>query len=163
MGHGVATTASILAAMSLANAGELTGELDVWGRWYTPDHNSIIEISDCGDGTPCGIVTWVDQHDGMVDDTRNPDPTLQGQPMVGVKLLHGFKAEKHRWASGAIYNPENGKTYRARIALTPENTLAVSGCLGPICKKLFWERAEKGTVAAVSTDFSSEVEPTSLN
>lgn len=152
-------TATLLSSVASASA----GQLDVWGRWYTPDHASMVEISDCGDGTPCGVVLWVDEHDGMTVDANNPNPNLQGRPMIGVKLLHSFEPKSHRWGSGAIYNPENGRTYRARMALESENTLAVSGCLGPICKKLLWERADTDVASATQPATTGEAELASLD
>ncbi|NNU16656.1 DUF2147 domain-containing protein [Parvularcula sp. ZS-1/3] len=138
--------------LGLAAPACLAADLDVDGRWYTPDRESIVEIRDCGDGTPCGTVAWVDgDHGGMIADTHNRDHDLRGRPMVGVTLLHGFEREAEGWQAGRIYNPEDGRFYRARIRLLSDNALAVSGCLGPICKKLIWERADQ----EISTNASS--------
>ncbi|GGY54627.1 DUF2147 domain-containing protein [Parvularcula lutaonensis] len=136
----------IAAALLLSGGAATTASsLDVDGLWYTPDRNSIIEIRDCGDGTPCGVVAWVDPgHGGMTWDENNPNEHLRGRHMVGVTLLHGFERRDDVWRSGAIYNPKDGRTYRAKIQRLSDDALAVSGCLGPVCKKLVWERAEGG-------------------
>lgn len=134
----------IAAAILLSGGATATvNSLDVHGLWYTPDRNSIVAIGDCGDGTPCGTVAWVDpEHGGMSHDEHNPDDDLRGREMVGITLLHSFEEQQGSWRSGAIYNPKDGRTYRAKIELLSEDALAVSGCLGPVCKKLIWERAE---------------------
>lgn len=152
-------SALIVASFGLAHA----DEHDVWGLWYTPDRMSIIEISDCGDGSPCGVVTWVNTEHGMTVDSENRDHDLRGRPMIGVTLLHGFEKAAHRWGSGAIYNPENGRTYRARLELESNDLLAVSGCLGPICKKLHWERAEELPSLAEAAHQTSAAGTSSLN
>ncbi|MBB4658686.1 DUF2147 domain-containing protein [Parvularcula dongshanensis] len=125
-----------------AGAEAVAGPHTVWGYWYTPDHDSLVRIKDCGDGTPCGIVTWVDPVRGKVTvDEHNKDEALRGRPIEGITLLHGFEAGSEDWRGGAIYHPGNGNTYRARIRRVDEDTLEVKGCLGPICKGQLWDRA----------------------
>lgn len=144
-----------LAATWLAAAGMLAaaeaGEpdpADVWGLWYTPDRDSLISIEDCGDGTPCGTVTWVDPVRAEVTvDENNPDEELRGRPMTGVTLLSGFEEGERGWEGGAIYHPGQGKTYRARVRRIDEGALKVSGCVGPICKGMTWHRAEERLAA----------------
>ena len=83
--------------------------------------------------------------------------------MVGVTLLHGFERGAERWHAGAIYNPKDGRTYRARMELVSQDTLAVSGCLGPICKTLLWQRAKDEAQDASVTASNSEAELASLD
>ena len=127
----------------------MSGELDVGGYWMTPDHTSVVHIRECGDGTPCGVVVAVDaERGGMTADHHNRDEDLRGRPMVGITLLHGFENDGTTWRSGQIYNPKDGRSYRARMELLSDDALAVSGCLGPICKTLVWERADAQAAAA---------------
>lgn len=44
-----------------------------------------------------------------------------------------------RFKGGKIWDPGADKTYRSKVALVG-NTLKVSGCLGPICRKKTWTR-----------------------
>ncbi|MCQ8186536.1 DUF2147 domain-containing protein [Parvularcula maris] len=129
----------------------MAGDLDVWGHWYTPDGASIITIEDCGDGTPCGRVAWVDaEQGGMTEDVHNHDKDLRGRAMLGITLLSGFEERRDRWRRGSIYNPKDGRTYRARLRLLSQNVLGVSGCLGPVCKELTWERAPESQAAGTA-------------
>jgi uncharacterized protein (DUF2147 family) len=142
-------TAVLFAAAGLLPGAAAAGDLDVWGHWYTPDGASIIAIEDCGDGTPCGRVAWVDaQGGGMTSDTNNRDADLRGRAMLGVTLLSGFEERHDRWRRGSIYNPQDGKTYRARLRRLSGDLLGVSGCLGPVCKELVWERAPAAQAAS---------------
>ena len=127
-------------------------DLDVAGDWYTGDRSSIITIDDCGNGTPCGVVRWLDLEVAPeAFDTNNRDASLRQRPIVGMSLLSGFQTNKDGcWRRGNIYNPEDGRTYRARIELISNDALSVSGCLGPVCKTLIWHRASESDQTLVS-------------
>ena len=135
-------------ALGTAQAGD-PASTDVWGLWYTPDRDSLVLIEDCGDGTPCGTVQWIDPVRGEVThDEHNPDEALRGRPMEGVTLLSGFAPGERGWKDGAIYHPGQGKTYRAKVRRLSEEALKVSGCVGPICKGMTWHRAEAQLAAS---------------
>lgn len=117
--------------------------LEVTGRWYTPDERSIIEIYDCGDGSPCGRVDWIAPlEDNLFTDDHNEDPELRGRPLEGVILLQGFRQGKSNWTNGTIYNPENGHTYRSKLRRRDDGSLEVQGCMGPFCKGMRWKEAQ---------------------
>ena len=130
-----AFTASLLAVPAQAS------DMNVMGLWLTADGAAHVDIADCGDGTPCGTVVWVDpaQGGGGYDD-NNPDPELNGQSIVGSKMLWGFKAKNEKWGSGKIYDARDGKTYKSKLKLTEDGRLEVKGCVGPFCKTLEWSR-----------------------
>ncbi|MCF6220750.1 MAG: DUF2147 domain-containing protein [Robiginitomaculum sp.] len=92
-------------------------------------------------GTPCGTIVWVDPAQaGSGTDNNNPDPELNGQSIVGSKMIWGFRAKKDKWSSGKIYDARDGKTYKSKLKLTEDGRLEVKGCVGPFCKKLVWSR-----------------------
>lgn len=134
---------SALMALGLSfNYESFAADLDVDGTWITPARTGIVELKDCGDGTPCGTLIWVlPFEDGSIPlDDKNPDPELAKKSMIGVQLLKDFKPGKGKWKSGRIYNPEDGKSYRSVLELTSENILKVKGCVGPICQTQIWHR-----------------------
>lgn len=114
---------------------------DVYGRWLTGD--ATVEISDCGDGTPCGYIIKVDaqrsQSDPLLDE-HNPEKSQQSNTLVGTRILHGFISKKGRWRHGRIYNPANGKSYSSRLKLETPTKMVVKGCIGPFCQKQIWVR-----------------------
>lgn len=133
---------AILAAGLIVPGAVDAEEIDCAGRWYTEDQKSIVEIFDCGDGTPCGRVAWIDpDQDNIFVDNRNRDPELRGRPLEGAIILQGFEADDAGWNGGKIYNPENGKSYFAKMHLEDDGSLTVKGCVGPICKGLHWTEA----------------------
>jgi len=118
---------------------------NVGGVWLTEAKNGHVEIADCGDGTPCGHLIWVELNpDGSVpNDANNPDDDLSSQSLIGVKMLHSFKLKGERWRRGKIYNPSDGKTYGSSLKRLDADRLQVKGCVGPICKKQVWTRVEQ--------------------
>ena len=138
----------LMAGLAMLGAAGGTGDgRDVFGAWYTPDRDSVIAIADCGDGTPCGTVTWLDAERAQVTiDEHNADAGLRGRPILGITLLSGFETGRQGWRGGEIYHPGNGNTYRAKVRRLDAETLEVKGCVGPICKAQRWSRAPE-TVA----------------
>lgn len=135
--HSLIILAVLLGDMSASQEADLGCK----GKWYTEDQRSIVEIHDCGDGTLCGRVVWIDpDKNNIFIDDRNKDPELRGRPMIGATILKGYERKEHIWTGGEIYNPENGKTYASKMMLEEDGSLLVKGCVGPICKRLKWTR-----------------------
>ncbi len=122
---------------------------DVYGVWLTEATTAKVEISDCGDGTPCGDVVWLDPdalEPGLTPatavDRNNSDPDLRGQPVIGLTMLADFEKKRRDWRGGTIYDPESGKTYGSRIKRLENGDLQVKGCIGPICQTQVWTPAD---------------------
>ena len=127
---------------------------DVMGLWKTESGTATVRIADCSPdyadgtmvGTPCGIIETANIPDSAPGtDENNPDPDLRDQPIIGLTMLDGFEAAKNgAWKRGRIYNPEDGKSYKSRIALSKDdpNILEVKGCGGPFCQTQRWARVE---------------------
>jgi len=61
---------------------------------------------------------------------RLPDPSLRSRPIIGLQIMHGFKYHGDgKWEEGKVYNPQNGKTYSARIKLK-DGKLEMRGYIG---------------------------------
>ena len=111
------------------------------GIWNTPDNDAKIEIYRCG-SEYCGRISYLevttyppDDKGGMAGlpmvDRYNPKPELRHRPLVGLTFLEGFHyLGEDTWDSGRIYNPENGKTYKARISLAGKDRLMLRGYWG---------------------------------
>ena len=139
----------LLLVLSFAFASE---EDDVLGKWITPEKDCKIEIFKCSDNY-CGKIVWLREPDyppddkgGMagspVVDRENPDPDLRARPLVGLQLLKGLTyAGKSTWEKGAIYNPDNGKTYRCKMILSSPGRLEVRGFIG-----IYWAGPPSGPV-----------------
>jgi len=114
---------------------------EVYGLWMSEAKDGHIEVSDCGDGTPCGRLVWIDPHkaDTLLD-ARNKNKDLRSRALIGVPIIWDFERSKKGWKSGKIYNPEDGKTFSARVKRQDIDHLQVKGCLGVICITNIWTR-----------------------
>jgi len=119
---------------------------DPSGTWLTEGGKSQIRLAHCGEAL-CGRIQWLKEPSDPTGkpkrDIRNPDPGKRARPIIGVDILMGMKPGEtaDQWA-GDIYNPEDGKTYQARLTLQDARTLQVKGCVlgGLICKSQAWSR-----------------------
>jgi len=117
---------------------------DVFGIWKVASGSALVEIKDCGDGTPCGNLVHINSPDAeTVLDDMNPDPDLAKKPLLGSRMLWGFDAKKNKWSGGRIYDAESGKDYKSKIQLQDDGTLKVKGCVGPFCQSQIWTKAER--------------------
>jgi uncharacterized protein (DUF2147 family) len=113
------------------------------GMWLTEAGDkggrARVEISRQGDGYS-GRIVWLEEPDFAAGEKRagqpkvdleNPDAKLQERPILGLEILHGFTfSGDGEWGGGTIYDPANGKTYKARIRLETADTLDVRGYVG---------------------------------
>ncbi|MBL4869860.1 MAG: DUF2147 domain-containing protein [Robiginitomaculum sp.] len=117
---------------------------DLEGRWRTVRHGALVEITDCGNGTPCATLFWANPTllgDVKYDD-RNRNKDLRNRPLIGVPIFWGFTPSKNGWGRGRLYNPDDGKTFRAFLRPLSATELRVTGCLGPFCRSQTWLRID---------------------
>lgn len=113
-----------LAALSLtpAFAGDATGV------WLRDTGASKVKIAPCG-GALCGNIVW------LKDPANSP-------AKIGERIFFDMKPDGDNYWAGSAYNPEDGKTYTGKMALSG-NTLTTKGCVlgGIICKSVSWSRS----------------------
>ena len=133
---------SCLVYLALAIGASAQGINDLTGTWRTVRHGALVTITDCGNGSPCGGLEQVSTAitNGHTTDIRNPNATLRTRPLIGVPILWGFASGTEGWRNGHLYNPDDGKTFRAYLRLLSPNELRVTGCLGPFCRSQIWTR-----------------------
>lgn len=67
------------------------------------------------------------------------------QPIVGMVILTGLQAQKNKWDSGKILDPENGKSYSCSVKVNDNGKkLNVHGYIGiPLLgRSQTWERVD---------------------
>lgn len=136
------TRASILAAVAVF-AIALPAHADPAGMWTTS--KAKVRVSDCGGGLCATVVSLKEPNDEAGNqkvDRNNADKGKRERPIVGISILSGMKPDGDKW-SGQIYNPEDGKTYKATMT-EQGGELKVQGCAlaGLICKTQVWKRGE---------------------
>ncbi len=113
-----------------------------FGHWSTPSKHGVVDVAPCGAGV-CGHLVSSDaiRADAEARDVHNADAAQRGRPLKGVSMLAGFTRGDNAWTGGTIYNPEDGRTYKATITMADANTLNLKGCIvWPACKTQEWHR-----------------------
>jgi uncharacterized protein (DUF2147 family) len=123
------------------------------GRWVTPGVGSIVELAFCdaagAPGTLCGRIVWIwnalDDSGSPRRDRENPDSRLRERPLAGMEILQGFRESSAGvWAGGAVYNPDDGRTYSGSVRLRADGTMALEGCaLRVFCQTQIWRRPDE--------------------
>ena len=133
----------LIAVVLLASpAAALGADADaIVGLWDTQDKDAKIEIFKCALAY-CGRIAQLeepsyspDDKGGMAGlprvDRYNPDPGLRKRPLLGLRFMEGFRyMGGNTWDGGRIYNPENGKFYKAKISLRDGRRLMLRGYWG---------------------------------
>jgi uncharacterized protein (DUF2147 family) len=107
------------------------------GRWLTIDDNdgkprSLVVIEE-KQGELSGRIEQIFPRPG--DPEQNVCEKCEGarknQPVVGMIFLWGLRKQGDEYSGGEILDPDNGKTYRAKLQLSPDGKqLSVRGYIG---------------------------------
>ena len=115
----------------------------VVGLWRTAQDEGLIRIEACG-AAICGRIADPAPAGGgpIQTDAKNPNPALRDRPIEGLVILKLKPIGPGRWGEGSIYNPDDGRSYKASASLAPGGHLRVKGCLVvPLCRTQTWTRA----------------------
>ena len=113
---------------------------EVFDTFSTPGDASHIQISDCGDGTPCGTVIWINPETLPPGETQTTARGQNGELVLGQTILKEFSRKSKDWRGGTVYDPENDKRYAARLKRMTNGNLQLKGCVGPICQTQVWKK-----------------------
>lgn len=74
-------------------------------------------------------------------DRLNPDPSLRGRRIVGIRIFGNGQPARDGWV-GTLYNPLDGKTYTGKMRVKSPGELELSGCVlaGLLCQSQVWTR-----------------------
>jgi uncharacterized protein (DUF2147 family) len=120
------------------------------GLWKTIDDDgktakSLVRISEAG-GVLTGKVEKI--FDATKQDSKcdQCSDERKDKPVLGMTILRNLKPDsedKESWTGGEILDPNNGKTYRARLKpLDGGKQLQMRGYLGPFYRTQVWQRVE---------------------
>ena len=113
----------------------------VEGLWVTPGYGSVVRVTREGDALEAVVVwLWRDAIDGRRTlDENNPAESRRERPLLGLSLFRNVDRDGDGWR-GRIYNPEDGRRYRATLTQRSANLLRLRGCWGPFCRTQWWRR-----------------------
>lgn len=129
-----AVLASLLFTFTLAGP----ALADPQGIWAMSNGTVTVKIDDCG-GNLCAQIVDLKEPISKIDgkpkvDRENPDPAKRQRPLIGLSILIGMKPAGDNLWKGAIYNPDDGKTYSATVRYDG-SSMKVKGCVaGVFCK-----------------------------
>jgi uncharacterized protein (DUF2147 family) len=115
------------------------------GIWSMSNGKVTVRISDCGSNL-CAKIVGLKEPISKIDgkpkvDRENPDPGLRKRPLIGLSILINMKPNGDGMWKGAIYNPDDGKTYSATVN-HQGNSMKVKGCVASVfCKTNTFVRA----------------------
>lgn len=153
----LAAALCLLVVAAAGSAAPRTGADAILGTWLTEagDRGGRAYVAiDRGEGGYVGRIVRLeepgfppgDPEAGQPKtDRENPDPALRDRPIRGLKILSGFAwAGGAKWTGGTIYDPANGKTYKAQITAKGSDELAIRGYVGiPLFgRTTTWTRVE---------------------
>ena len=122
---------SVMAAVAvLASAGAAWAD-PAEGTWKTQVDDgayAYVEVATCG-AALCGTIAQT------FNDAGEYQSKNLGKKLVWDMMPAGGGVYKQ----GKVWQPSTDKTFRSKMALSGD-TLKVSGCVGPICKKQTWTR-----------------------
>ncbi len=132
------------AAITLAACATQATASEATGIWAMLNGKVTVKVTDCGNKL-CAAIVALKQPISKIDgkpkvDRENPDPDLRGRPLIGLSILIGMKSDGEGKWTGAIYNPDDGRTYSSTVKLDGDS-LKVKGCvIGFLCKTNVFQR-----------------------
>lgn len=135
--------ASLVLVASLGVTGALAGAATVRGYWIGPS-GSVIQIAECEMGL-CVRIVALPAGPHPSSDVHNPDPSLRGRSLCGLRIGEGFIERGARRAEGGrLYDPRNGRTYRAAMK-AEDDRLELRGFIGLriFGRTEIWRRAHR--------------------
>ncbi len=122
-----------LLLLATVTAGAAVNPDAVLGVWKNSSGKGHIQIYKQGQKY-YGKILWLrdakDANGKPRVDRKNDDPAKRNQPLIGLVMMRDFTFEDGEWTGGHIYNPSDGKEYKAYMKLQDHNTLAVRGYVG---------------------------------
>lgn len=119
-------------AMSIAMTSGAFAD-DVFGVWKTEVDDGAyahISMAQCGSKI-CGVISRT------FDSGGETKADSIGKKLVWDMVPNG----SGKYSKGKIWQPSTDKIFKSKMALSG-NSLNVSGCVGPICKKQTWTRVQ---------------------
>lgn len=127
MKTGILAAMAVMGFMGMAQADPVQG---VWKTQTDDGAYAHVTMAPCG-GAICGVISRAFNASGEFQ-----------SPNVGKRLVWDMNADGNgKYSGGKIWQPSTDKVYRSKMVLNG-TSLAVSGCVGPICKKQTWTRVQ---------------------
>jgi uncharacterized protein (DUF2147 family) len=128
--------------------GNLVYSQEVYGKWKTIDDNtgiakSIVELYE-QNGKVFGRIKRILKEDKRDVRCVECKGDLKNQKVEGMVILKDLSKDEDEYRDGTVTDPENGKTYNAKIWLNEDDpdVLMVRGYLSFLYRTQEWKRLE---------------------
>lgn len=114
----------------------------VLGHWLTSEGDSHIEVYKKGNAY-YGKIAWLKDPN---DDQGKPITDDNGDPILDMEIMRGFRYEDGEYVDGKVYDPQSGKTYYGSMELDGKSVLKLRGSLdksGWLGRTETWTRVKK--------------------
>ncbi len=119
---------------------------DIFGKWKTIDDQtgeakSIVEIYK-KDRKVFGKIIEI------FDETKSGYPCIKckgddyNKPVLGLDIIKNMNQDGNYYNGGTVVDPQNGKVYKLRLAVTDKDQLQVRGYVGFFFSTQYWIRVE---------------------
>jgi uncharacterized protein (DUF2147 family) len=140
---------TVAGALALASLSAWAQSTPV-GLWKTIDDDgktekSLVRISETA-GVLSGKIEKIFDASKQESTCDKCTDERKDKPVLGMTILRNLKQDaedKDAWTGGEVLDPNNGKTYRARLKpIDGGKALQMRGYLGPFYRTQVWQRVE---------------------
>lgn len=134
----------------IASAGASFAQMTPVGTWQTLDDKTkeaksevvITETAGVLSGKIVKLLRKEAKQDAVCDECTDD---RKGKPVLGMEIIRGVKKVdgKDVWEDGKVLDPENGKTYSAKLTpIEGGKKLEMRGSIGPFGRTQTWVRVQ---------------------
>lgn len=134
----------------IASAGASFAQMTPVGTWQTLDDKTkeaksevvITETAGVLSGKIVRLLRKEAKQDAVCDECTDD---RKGKPVLGMEIIRGVKKVdgKDVWEDGKVLDPENGKTYSAKLTpIEGGKKLEMRGSIGPFGRTQTWVRVQ---------------------
>ncbi|MFT5820399.1 MAG: hypothetical protein ACI8ZM_001641 [Crocinitomix sp.] len=119
---------------------------NIIGTWLTEDKEAHVKIYKINN-IYYGKISWLKKPNDPDTgkpwlDKENETVSKRKRPLMGSKMLWGFKYDDGEYDDGSVYDSRDGETYSGKLWLEDKNTLEMRGYWGFFYSTETWTRVK---------------------
>ena len=118
---------------------------DIFGNWQTinnkGEEKSIVKIYE-ENGVVYGKIVKINDQSKVNALCTKCEGDDNNKPILGLIIIKDAVKDGKYYKGGTILDPQNGNTYKLRLAINDKGQLQVRGYLGFIYSTQYWEKVK---------------------
>ena len=118
---------------------------DIFGEWQTINNEgekkSVVKIYE-ENGVVYGKIVKINDQNKVNALCTKCEGEEYNKPILGLKIIKDAVKDGDYYKHGTIIDPQNGNTYKLRLAINEKGQLQVRGYLGFIYSTQYWEKVK---------------------